>query len=107
MCDAHYWPCLQAVMRSQTTTTEEDISAPVPEAREPWALPNSIFKARAKEADARAFYDGGAVRGVCARSMHPEQHITSVSKMKVVAAALANCSIAATYSTVCVAVNGR
>jgi len=34
----------------------------VAEEREPWSLPGSIFKSRAKEADARAFYDGGAVR---------------------------------------------
>ncbi|KAF8071180.1 hypothetical protein HT031_001262 [Scenedesmus sp. PABB004] len=53
----------QAITRSQTTTTEESISLVAPEAREPWALPSSIFKPRAKEADARAFYDGGAVRG--------------------------------------------
>lgn len=35
---------------------------PAKEEREPWTLPMSIFKSRAKEADARAFYDGGAVR---------------------------------------------
>jgi hypothetical protein len=40
---------------------EEDVFAAAPEEREPWSLPTSIFKGRAKEADARAFYDGGAV----------------------------------------------
>lgn len=34
----------------------------VAEAREPWSLPNSIFKPRAKECDARAFLDGNTVR---------------------------------------------
>lgn len=34
---------------------------PKEEEREPWTLPMSIFKGRSKEADARAFYDGGAV----------------------------------------------
>jgi hypothetical protein len=51
----------QAIMRSQTTTTEEDIHVPVAETREPWVLPNSIFKPRVKESDARAFHDGAAV----------------------------------------------
>lgn len=48
-------------MRSQTTTTEESIVVAAAEEREPWTLPGSIFKPRVKEADARAFYDGGAV----------------------------------------------
>ena len=48
-------------MKSQTTTTEEDIRLPVAEQREPWTLPGSIFKPRAKESDGRAFYDGAAV----------------------------------------------
>lgn len=34
---------------------------PVPEQREPWTLPGSIFKPRVKECDATAFYDGAAV----------------------------------------------
>ncbi|WIA12059.1 hypothetical protein OEZ85_012136 [Tetradesmus obliquus] len=50
----------QAIMRSQTTTTEESIVVAAAEEREPWTLPGSIFKPRVKEADARAFYDGGA-----------------------------------------------
>jgi hypothetical protein len=54
---------LQAIMKSQTTTTEEDIHVPVAEHREPWTLPGSIFKPRVKESDARAFYDGPAVSG--------------------------------------------
>jgi hypothetical protein len=52
---------MQAIMRSQTTTTEESIVVAAAEEREPWTLPGSIFKPRVKEADARAFYDGGAV----------------------------------------------
>lgn len=48
-------------MKTQTTITEEDIRLPVAEQREPWTLPGSIFKPRVKEADAREFYDGGAV----------------------------------------------
>jgi hypothetical protein len=31
------------------------------EEREPWTLPNSIFKSRIKECDARAFYDSHQV----------------------------------------------
>lgn len=54
-------------MKSQTTTTEESITVAVAEQREPWTLPNSIFKPRVKEADARAFYDGGAVSGCAAQ----------------------------------------
>lgn len=52
---------MQAIMKSQTTTTEEDIHVPVAEHCEPWTLPGSIFKPRVKESDARAFYDGPAV----------------------------------------------
>eukprot|EP00878_Enallax_costatus_P045018 GHUV01053851.1.p1 GENE.GHUV01053851.1~~GHUV01053851.1.p1 ORF type:complete len:472 (+),score=157.43 GHUV01053851.1:213-1628(+) len=52
--------CLQAIMKSQTTVTEETVAVQLAEEREPWALPSSIFKARVKESDARAFYDGGA-----------------------------------------------
>lgn len=48
-------------MKSQSTVTEESIAVQLTEAREPWTLPSSIFKSRAKESDARAFYDGGAV----------------------------------------------
>lgn len=43
------------------------------EVREPWTLPGSIFKPRAKEADARAFYDGGAVRLAARASGLPAQ----------------------------------
>lgn len=57
-------PILQTIMKSQTTTTEEDIHVPVVEQREPWTLPGSIFKPRVKESDARAFYDGAAVRAL-------------------------------------------
>lgn len=52
----------ESKMRTQTTTFEEDVHIPVVEERDPWVLPQSIFKPRAKEADARAYYDGAAVR---------------------------------------------
>lgn len=48
-------------MKSQTSVMEETVAVQLAEEREPWALPASIFKARVKESDARAFYDGGAV----------------------------------------------
>ena len=56
-------PCLflQSILQTHHDVTEEDIHLPTTEQREPWTLPQSIFKARSKEADARAFYDGGAV----------------------------------------------
>eukprot|EP00879_Flechtneria_rotunda_P024201 GHRR01025649.1.p1 GENE.GHRR01025649.1~~GHRR01025649.1.p1 ORF type:complete len:986 (+),score=357.96 GHRR01025649.1:892-3849(+) len=50
----------KAILKMQTTTTEESIIVQVAEEKEPWALPSSIFKPRIKEADAHAFYDGGA-----------------------------------------------
>jgi hypothetical protein len=49
------------VLRTQTHTREEEV-APA-EAREPWALPSSIFRPRLKEADARAFLDHTTVGG--------------------------------------------
>ena len=48
----------------------EAIEVKMVEEREPWQLPQSIFKPRAKECDARAFFDspqvqgGGGCRGV-------------------------------------------
>lgn len=65
-------------MKSQTTTTEEDIRLPVAEQREPWTLPGSIFKPRAKESDARAFYDGAAVRDQAACRLNGWQACGSV-----------------------------
>jgi hypothetical protein len=52
---------VQPILKTTTATTEEDVYVPAKEEREPWSLPMSIFKGRAKEADARAYYDGGAV----------------------------------------------
>lgn len=48
------------VTRTQVTHREEDLVAP--EAREQWALPQSIWRPRLKEADAHAFHDTDAVR---------------------------------------------
>ncbi|KAG1678758.1 hypothetical protein FOA52_012798 [Chlamydomonas sp. UWO 241] len=46
------------IMKTQTTTRAEDVElAPT---REPWSLPNSIFKPRTKETDAKAFFDTDA-----------------------------------------------
>ena len=52
------------MLKTTTSTVEEDVYVAAVEAREPWSLPASIFKARAKEADARAFFDSAAVRGL-------------------------------------------
>lgn len=49
-----------SIVRTQTTTTEEEIVRVVLEERDPWTLPQSIFRPRIKESDARAFYDGNA-----------------------------------------------
>lgn len=49
-----------SILKTTTSTVEEDVYVPAKEEREPWSLPMSIFKGRTKEADARAFYDGGA-----------------------------------------------
>jgi hypothetical protein len=57
----HPLPTPQSILKTTGTMTEEDVYVPVEEAREPWTLPASIFKGRAKEADARAFFDGGTV----------------------------------------------
>lgn len=32
-----------------------------PQEREAWSLPTSIFKARSKESDSRAYYDGNSL----------------------------------------------
>lgn len=88
---------MQAIMKSQTTTTEEDIHVPVAEQREPWTLPGSIFKPRVKESDARAFYDGAAVsigskKGSCTKmadrqpqtkhSMQPACRVLATCKLR-------------------------
>jgi hypothetical protein len=52
----------QPILKTTTTTAEEEVYVPAQEEREPWSLPMSIFKGRAREADARSFYDGPAVR---------------------------------------------
>ncbi len=49
---------------AQTATKVEDVVQVQAEAKEPWSLPQSIFKPRSKESDARDFFDGPAV---CAR----------------------------------------
>lgn len=45
------------IIKTQTTTRVENIEVKPQEEREPWTLPNSIFKNRVKECDARAFFD--------------------------------------------------
>jgi hypothetical protein len=45
------------------TNREEAIEVEAVEAREPWTLPASIFKPRAKESDARAYHDSQVVGG--------------------------------------------
>ncbi|GIL66635.1 hypothetical protein Vafri_20126 [Volvox africanus] len=49
------------IIKTQTTTRVENIEIKPQEEREPWTLPNSIFKNRVKECDARAFYDAHQV----------------------------------------------
>jgi hypothetical protein len=45
------------------STRTEDIAVEVPAEREPWSLPASIFKPRAKESDVRGFHDTAASLG--------------------------------------------
>ena len=51
----------KTIIRSQQSITEEDISLPPPERREPWSLKTSIFRSRLKEADAKDFFDDDKV----------------------------------------------
>jgi hypothetical protein len=60
---------------------------PVEEVREAWTLPMSIFKGRAKEADARAFLDGSTVRaaggweGQTAGSRQPQRRCPAACEL--------------------------
>ncbi len=56
--------CVQAqkIFKTVVSTRQEAIEVKMAEAREPWTLPNSIFKPRAKESDARNYHDTPAVR---------------------------------------------
>ncbi len=51
----------EQILKQQTTTYEEDISIIPQEEREPWTLPMSVFKPRAKESDAKAYHDNAGV----------------------------------------------
>ncbi len=56
--------CVQAkkIVKTVVSTRQEAVEVKMAEAREPWTLPNSIFKPRAKEADARNYHDTPQVR---------------------------------------------
>ena len=45
------------IIKTQTQTRTESIEAARVEAREPWKLPESIFKPRVKECDSKGFWD--------------------------------------------------
>lgn len=45
------------IIKTQTTTRVENIEVKAPEEREPWTLPMSVFKPRAKESDAKGYLD--------------------------------------------------
>lgn len=49
------------IVKTQTNTRVEAVEVAVVEEREPWTLPMSIFKPRAKESDARTFHDNEQV----------------------------------------------
>lgn len=52
------------IVKTQTSTRVEAIEVAAVEERDPWTLPMSIFKPRAKEADCKGFVDQDQV-GVC------------------------------------------
>jgi hypothetical protein len=52
------------ILKTQTMTRVENVEMAKPEFREPWVLPNSIFKPRIKEADSKNFFDTEQVRSL-------------------------------------------
>lgn len=52
----------EKIVRTETETTTEKIEVMPKEEKEPWTLPASIFKPRAKESDAKDFTDKTKVR---------------------------------------------
>jgi hypothetical protein len=53
------------ILKTQTVTRVENVEMAKPEFREPWVLPNSIFKPRVKESDSKNFFDTEQVRFIC------------------------------------------
>eukprot|EP00803_Ostreobium_quekettii_P006066 evm.model.scf_440.5 EVM.evm.TU.scf_440.5 scf_440:34312-38159(-) len=58
----HLTLVVKNIIRTQTTTSVEMIEVKPQEEKEPWTLPGSIFKLRARESDAKDFVDTPKVK---------------------------------------------